>query len=283
MEVYAWRVRDSEKDARLAAYVEKSLPLIPARYIREAFQKKDVKVDGVRAKADDRVLPGTEIRVFTPFQCEIPVVFEDDQVLIIHKPAGLCVEDEHCGMSVISLMEKRAKGLYRPRLCHRLDTQTSGLLLLAKTDESEQVLLTAFKERTLKKEYECLVRGEMRPAQNTCHAYLVKNALQAKVRIVSHETPGSKPIATAYELIGREGELSRLRVDLLTGRTHQIRAHMAYLAHPILGDDVYGDRNLNKRLKASGLKLCAVRLTLAGLTAPLDYLNGRVLEVKAPF
>ena len=154
MEVYAWRVRDSEKDARLAAYVEKSLPLIPVRYIREAFQKKDVKVDGVRAKADDRVLPGTEIRVFTPFRCEIPVVYEDENVLLIHKPAGLCVEDEYCGMSVISLMEKKAKGVYRPRLCHRLDTQTSGLLLLAKTDESEQVLLTAFKERTLKKEYE---------------------------------------------------------------------------------------------------------------------------------
>lgn len=283
MEVYIWRVREGEKDARLQSYVEKALPLVPVRFIRQAFDKRDVKVDGVRARADDRVTPGAEICVYTPFTADVPVVFEDDHVLIIHKPAGLCVEDAYCGMSVLSLMEKRAKGVYRPRLCHRLDTQTSGLLVLAKDDDSENVLVKAFKERTLKKEYECLVRGEMRPQSAVCNAYLVKNAAAAKVRIVSHETPGSKPITTGYAVIGKEGELSRLRVDLITGRTHQIRAHMAYLSHPLLGDDLYGDRALNKRMKANALKLCAVRITLAGLDAPLDYLNGKVFEIDAPF
>lgn len=283
MELYAWRVREGEKDARLSAYVEKSLPLMPPRVVREAFLKRDVKVDGVRAKADDRVIPGSLVQVFTPFKAEVPVLYEDDHVLIINKPAGLCVEDEYCGMDVLKMMARHARGAYSPRLCHRLDTQTSGILALAKDNESEQAMLVAFHDRTLKKEYECLVRGEMRPPVNTCHAYLVKNAQAGKVRIVSHETPGSKPIATAYEVIGREGELSRLRVDLLTGRTHQIRAHMAYLAHPLLGDDLYGDRQLNRRLKTTQLKLCAVRLTLQGLTSPLEYLNGKVFEINAPF
>ncbi|MBE5776519.1 MAG: RluA family pseudouridine synthase [Clostridiales bacterium] len=283
MEVYTWRVREGEKDARLQSYVEKALPLLPGRYVRQAFEKRDVKVDGVRARAQDAVIPGSVISVYTPYAPEIPIAYEDDRVLVIVKPAGLCVEDENAGMTVLSLMEKRAKGEYRPRLCHRLDTQTCGLLVLCKDDESEEALKKAFRERTLKKEYECLVRGEMRPPKAVCSAFLVKNAALAKVRIVSHETPGSKPITTGYEVIGREGELSRLRVDLITGRTHQIRAHMAYLAHPLLGDDLYGDRTLNRRLKANGLKLCAVRLEILSLDAPLDYLNGRVFEIAAPF
>lgn len=268
---------------RLDAYVQKMLPLVPGRYVRQAFEKKDVKVDGSRAHSDDRVRPGAQIQVYTPYVPQIPVVYEDDRVLLVNKPAGLCVMDEHAGMSLISLMEKRAAGAYRPRLCHRLDTQTSGLLLLCKDDESEQALLAAFRERTLKKEYECLVRGEMRPPRAVVNAFLVKNAAQARVRIVSHETPGSKPVITGYEVIAREGELSRLRVDLITGRTHQIRAHMAFLSHPLLGDDVYGDRALNRRCKANGLKLCAVRLGFYGLGEPLSYLNGKVFEIPAPF
>lgn len=283
MEVYAWRVRESEPDARVSAYVEKSLPLMPPHKVREAFLKRDVKMNGVRVKADDRVIPGAQMQVFSPFAPEMSIVYEDEQVLLMNKPAGLCVDDENCGMTVLSLLEKRAAGGYAPRLVHRLDTQTSGLLMLAKTDESEQALLHAFKERMLKKEYECLVKGEMRPPEKVCQAYLVKNAQAGRVRIVSHETPGSKPIATAYKLIRKEGELSRLRVDLLTGRTHQIRAHMAYLAHPLLGDDVYGDRMLNRRLKCTQLKLCAVQLTLEQLEAPLDYLNGKTFTVQAPF
>ena len=283
MEVYTWRVREGDTDVRLQNAVEKGLPLLPQRFVRQAFEKKDVKVNGRRARSDERVTAGDEISVYTPFFPDVKAVYEDDRVLIVHKPQGLCVEDENAGMSLVSLMEKRAKGAYRPRLCHRLDTQTCGLIVLVKDDESESVMLKAFKERTLHKVYECLVRGEMRPPKAVCNAFLVKNAKEARVRIVSHETPGSKPIVTGYEVIGRNGELSRLRVDLITGRTHQIRAHMAYLAHPLLGDDVYGDRALNKRLKAQGLKLCAVKLTFDALEAPLDYLNGRSFEIDAPF
>jgi len=163
-----------------------------------------------------------------------------------------------------------------------LDHPTSGLLLLAKDDESEQALLEAFKERTLTKVYQCLVRGEMRPKEAVKEAFLIKDAKAAKVRVITHETPGAQPIATKYETLSFDGTISRLRVTLLTGRTHQIRAHMSFLSHPLLGDDKYGDRNLNKRLKVNALKLCACELTFhAG--GCLSYLDGRTFSIHPPF
>ena len=153
-----------------------------------------------------------------------------------------------------------------------------------KLEENQAALDQAFRERTLKKEYTCLVRGEMRPPEKVCRAYLIKNARVGRVRVISHETPGARPIVTAYRTLSREGELSRLQVDLLTGRTHQIRAHLAYLAHPILGDDVYGDRAVNRRLKSVGrLKLCASSLTLHFQDGPLAALDGRCFEIQPPF
>ena len=267
----------------LGRYIAQAMPLLPAHAVRDAFSARDVKLDGKRAGKDALVFPGAKVQVYTNFALEIPVVYEDDRILLLNKPAGItCDEDEWGGMTVLSLMEKRAAGAYAPRLCHRLDNPTSGLLLLCKDDETEAALLDAFKERRLTKIYQCLVRGEMRPREDMKTAFLVKDAARAQVRIVTHETPGALPIATQYETLDFDGTLSRLRVTLLTGRTHQIRAHLSFLSHPILGDDKYGDRNLNKRLKAGGLKLCATELTLNAGGA-LSYLDGRRFEIQPPF
>ena len=122
----------------------------------------------------------------------------------------------------------------------------------------------------------------MRPKEAVKEAFLIKDAKLAKVRVVTHETPGTQPIATQYETLSYDGTVSRLRVTLLTGRTHQIRAHMSFLAHPLLGDDKYGDRNLNKRLKVNGLKLCACELTFH-IGGCLSYLDGRTFTIRPPF
>lgn len=268
---------------RLESYLSQALPLFPSHVIRDILKRRDVKINGQRANREAMVTDGDKIQVYTAFSPAIPIVYEDEHILLINKPAGLsCQEDGRGGLTVISLMEEYAGGAYQPRLCHRLDHLTCGLLLLAKDDESEQCLLEAFKARTLDKIYHCIVRGEMRPSAALKEAYLIKDAEAAKVRIITHETPGALPIATEYETISFDGTLSRLRVKLLTGRTHQIRAHMAFLAHPILGDDKYGDRGLNKRMKVHGLKLCAAELTMhAG--GCLSYLNGRSFSITPPF
>ena len=283
MRVYTAIVPPQAAGRRAEDYVAKAMPLLPGHVIRDAFKNRDVKMDGRRVTRDEMTLAGAVIQVYSDYSFFLPVVYEDDRVLLINKPAGIsCEEDDWGGMTVQSVLAEQAKGRYTPRLCHRLDNPTSGLLLLCKDDESEQLLLDAFRERRLTKIYQCLVRGEMRPPADTKTAFLIKDARNARVRIVTHETPGALDIATQYETMDFDGILSRLRVTLLTGRTHQIRAHMSFLSHPILGDDKYGDRTLNRRMKASGLKLCATELTLhaGGALAGLD---GRRFEIQPPF
>ena len=142
--------------------------------------------------------------------------------------------------------------------------------------------MNAFKERTLTKRYECLVKGIVRPPKQEVSAYIYRDKNLERMRVVSHATPESKPIAMIYETIENSIDVTRLSVTLLTGRTHQIRAHMAALQHPILGDDVYGDRAFNQRKNVRRLMLCATELTLfaAGI---LKYLDGHTFTVKAPF
>ncbi|MBQ8081145.1 MAG: RluA family pseudouridine synthase [Clostridia bacterium] len=283
MRIYRILIPDSIPPQRLDKYLRQALPLLPEHVIRDAFSARDVKLDGKRVAADVSACPGELVEIYTAYEASIPTVYEDTQVLLLNKPAGIsCEDDGRGGMTVLSVMQERAQGVFRPRLCHRLDNQTSGLLILAKTDEAEAALLRAFAERTLDKRYECLVKGTMRPEAAELSAYLVRDDRQSRVRIVTHASPGARPIRTAYRLIRKEGELSRLSVDLLTGRMHQIRAHLAFLSHPILGDDLYGDRALNRRMKTTELKLCAVELTLHTESC-LDYLNGKAFRIPAPF
>lgn len=283
MHVYEAYIPENAPRQRLEIYLSHAFPLLPGHVIRDALNKKDVKLSGVRANRDTLLSPGAQVLLYTSYAISLPVVYEDEHVLIISKPAGIsCDADGRGGMTVLSLLEQQAKGAYQPRLCHRLDNQTSGILVLAKDDESEKILLNAFKDHSLTKVYECLVRGQMRPEKATVKAYLVKDATRATVRVITHETPGALPIETMYETLSFDGTLSRLRVTLLTGRTHQIRAHMAFLSHPLLGDDKYGDRALNKRMKTTALHLCATSLTMQ-LPGCLSYLSGRTFTVQPPF
>ncbi len=283
MNVYEAIVPACAEGMQAMRYIQQAMPLLPAHVVRDAFARRDVKMDGKRVGKDETVAPGAKIRLFTGYALEIPVVYEDEAILLLNKPAGInCDEDIWGGITVLSLMKKRAGGDYAPRLCHRLDNPTSGLLLLCKDEESEKLLREMFEQRNLTKIYQCLVKGEMRPREAVKEAYLVKNSLEGLVRIVTHETPGALPIATQYETMDFDGRISRLRIHLLTGRTHQIRAHMSFLSHPILGDDKYGDRSFNKTMKANGLKLCATELTLCP-EGKLSYLRDKHFSIQPPF
>ncbi len=283
MNVYDAIVPECAEGMPLARYIRLAMPLLPDHVVRDAFAARDVKCGGKRVGRDEQVVPGAKVQLFTGYSAEIPIVYEDESVLLLNKPAGInCGEDIWGGMTVLSMTAQRAGNAYIPRLCHRLDNVTSGLLLLCKDEESEKLLREMFEQRKLTKIYQCLVKGEMRPREAVREAYLVKNSREATVRVVTHETPGALPIATQYETLSFDGKVSRLRIHLLTGRTHQIRAHMSFLSHPILGDDKYGDRNFNRIMKANSLKLCATELALYP-EGKLAYLRDKHFSILPPF
>ena len=270
---------------KTAVFLRRLLPSLPESALRKILSARDVKLDGIRVSRDTSVHAGQMLSVFLPASCRdaesLRIVYEDDDVLLVNKPAGISVEaDEPGSLSLTDLCRihigsvSGAAPVFAPSACHRLDHRTCGLCLFAKNEHALTVLLEAFRLRTVEKYYTCLVRGIMKPPAAVCNAWLLKDADRAVVSILDHCIPGARPITTGYETL-ESGHL-------VTGRTHQIRAHLAALGHPVLGDDLYGDRAFNRQQKSRSLKLCATELTLHTHGA-LSALDGRTFSITPPF
>ena len=279
---------------RVADYLRSALPDLPESVLRRIFASRDVKLDSIRVSRDQRLQEGQCLKIYIPDASagsssaapSLSVVYEDDDVLLVNKRAGISVEpDVRGGVTLTDLcleyVRRNNPDAFPPAACHRLDNKTCGLCLFAKNQQALDILQDVFRSRKLEKYYVCLVRGIMKPPEAVCHAWLVKDALHARVRITDHQEPGAKPVTTGYET-PESGPVSRLRVHLITGRTHQIRAHLAALGHPLLGDDLYGDRDFNRREKARSLKLCAVSLTI-DTDGRLPCLDGKTFTIDPPF
>ena len=279
---------------RVSAFLRTVLPDLPESLLRKVFAARDVKLDGIRVSGDEKVRKGQLLRVYLPDSfaggrpavSPLTVVYEDEDVLLVNKRAGISVEtDAHGGITLTDLctayVRQKSPDACPPAACHRLDNKTSGLCLFAKNAQALEILQDVFRSRKLEKYYVCLVRGMMKPPSAVCRAWLVKDARRARVRITDHPEPDAKPVITGYETL-ESGPVSRLRIHLVTGRTHQIRAHLAALGHPLLGDDLYGDRDFNRREKARSLKLCAVSLKL-DTDGRLPDIDNRLFSVEPPF
>lgn len=290
MKLYVFQIPEQVGGGRLYPLARRMLPDVPEYALREAFQKRDVKINGQRRGMDAQAVPGAEVRIYTrDFESktiEIPVLYEDDKVLAVFKPAGVsCEADAKGGRTLPQLLHaqmlnKNPQAL-EPLLCHRLDNPTEGVILLAKTADVQMKLQDAFRQRQVQKEYTCIVRGTPKPSHQLLSDWLVKDAKRATVKIVPYERPGAKQVITEYNVL-EAGECARLRIRLHTGRTHQIRAHMAFVGHPLLGDDQYGDRTFNRLHKARKLMLCSSRLSFA-LEGELSYLNECCFTCKPTF
>jgi 23S rRNA pseudouridine955/2504/2580 synthase len=232
---------------------------MPGWRLRAAFQRKDVKRNGKRIAPQDLLSPGDCVRVYSPFAAKtaIECLYQDSEYAVVHKMPGLPVQ----GPASVETIAAAQFGVTL-KACHRLDVQTGGLLLLAKTDEALEKAAHAFFHRRVARTYRALVRGRPDPAQALLKAFLTKDADTSKVRVISYPAAGAMPIETEYRVIDPGDVMSRVEVDLHTGRTHQIRAHMAYIGHPVLGDDKYGDRAFNKAQGVRRQMLWAVKLTL---------------------
>ena len=293
---------------RLDKYLMEEFPALSVGRLNKALRENKIKLNGKKQPLSTRVQVGDQIKLFIPdaqlglvdpegpafLRCPFPakVVYEDEYLLIANKPAGLPVDDEGDGDSLISrvMLHLYNKGEFNPdkdfapHLCHRLDTGTSGLVLVAKTSETLDLLTRLIRDRSIKKEYLCVTFGRPRPEAATLTGYLAKDAKLGHVQIFENARPDAKPIETRYETLAVSGRLALLRVELITGRTHQIRAHMASIGCPILGDSKYGNNSANRELKLKYQALCAWRLTFPTLSFPqLAGISGKTFRVEQPW
>lgn len=273
MKRYTFTIPQDIGEERLLNFAQRRLPQLPPHALREAFDRRDVKQNGSRMDRRALALPGATVEIYVAERVkprEIAVLYQDENVLVIVKPAGVsCEADAHGGLPLPALLQQQLG--YEPLLCHRLDNPTEGLMVLARNAQALAELERAFREREIIKGYTCLVRGTPRPKHAVLKAYLLKDAKAARVSVTASPRAGSVPIVTEYTVVS-PGACSRLEIRLHTGRTHQIRAHMAFAGHPLLGDDQYGDRAFNRQYHARRLMLCATTLCLRlqGLLAYLD-------------
>ena len=286
-----------EKEGMLLSKLLLQVGDMPPWAVKQAMKKRDVRVDNVRISEDVRIHEGQDIRVYwskealtaqTQNKPALPIIFEDEHVLVVNKPQGLQSQNEENPLvgdsaltRVLTVKKESGEQTDQIRLCHRLDVQTGGLLIFTKDEASYEAALEAFEKRTMEKYYTCRVKGCPAKQKAVMHAYLRKDAQLSRVAVTDYPARGALEIVTGYRVL-EAGEYARLEVELMTGRTHQIRAHLAHIGHPILGDDKYGDRALNRKLGLKKQQLWSTRLVFHA-SGVLAYLEGKSVSVDCPF
>ena len=268
-----------EKEIKLSKFLlEKYEGELSFSALNKLYRKKDIKVNGKRTSSDMVLAVGDTVTVYydgAAVAVEHQTIFEDDNVLIVVKPKGVTSEN-----FFRSLKAERGE-LY---FCHRLDRNTDGIMVFAKNEIAFFELLDGFKRRTFIKNYYAGVFGLFEKKRGELSAYLLKDGENSFVRIFDEPVEGSKKIATGYNVVweDRSREISVVDVHLITGRTHQIRAHLAHVGHFVLGDDKYGDRRINEKLGVKDLALCSYSLELKFVAGQkLRYLDGRKFVCKS--
>lgn len=279
---------------RLDKYLMEQFPALGIGRLNKALRENKIKLNGKKQPLSTRVQNGDIVRLFLNEDVlekralpAVMLVYEDDDILVVNKPAGVEVDgpaDDTLLKRVCATLAERG-GPSQAVLCHRLDAGTSGLILLARNAAAEQFLTEAIRQRQIQKRYLCVTFGRPQPPAALLHDYLYKDAERGVVRILSAPAPGAKEILTGYETLAVSGRLALLQVDLITGRTHQIRAHLAHIGCPILGDSKYGNNAANRELHFKYQALCAWELRFPAQIedARFSRLAGRVFHAEKPW
>lgn len=235
------------------------------------LKAKDVKVNGVRVKSNVPLNEGDEVVYYTTSKQEQKpshtAVYEDENIYIADKPSGVSSE----GL----FYELQSRGQFYA--VHRLDRNTQGLIVFAKTAAAEEQLINAFRGRTVTKKYIALCRNNFKNSGATLTAYLVKDEINSEVKVYPFPRADAEKIITEYCVKENRGDTALVEITLHTGKTHQIRAHMAFIGCPVLGDNKYGDETLNKKYSAVRQRLIAKYLSF-DFEGSLSYLNEKTFE-----
>ena len=262
------------KEMRADKAISLLFPEIPYSKLMQCFKKKDIKVNSKRISLKDTIKDSDVVTIYIASQNlkTINIIYQDDNIVVVNKDKGLKSVGE--GSLETLLNESLQKNIYP---VHRLDTNTSGLIMFALNEEAQNELISAFKNKQIEKKYMVNVFGKPNKDHDIFKDYLIKDADNSKVRIVSKKENGALECITEYELVSSDQNTSVLRVTLHTGRTHQIRAHLAYHGLPIVGDTKYGDFELNKLFNKSKQELtaCYIKICIKDPKFKLYYLNNK--------
>ncbi len=306
-------INKNDAGQRLNKFIEKSFPAIPASLMYKSIRTKNIKINRKRCTPDQKLCEGDILDIwlkdeffeqpphkyeFTHASDRLNVVYEDENILIANKPQGLIVHPDE-NYEPDTLIFRIQKYLYQkgeydpekensftPALVNRIDRNTAGLVIAAKNAASLRILNAKMKAREIHKSYLCIVCGRPSPAEATLEGFLEKNEQQNRVYIEKKRSESGKTILTHYKVIDTIHDFSLVEIDLLTGRTHQIRAHMASIGHPLLGDGKYGTNRVNRAAGVFKQALCSYKLTFDFRTdaEELNYLNGMHFELDdVPF
>ena len=294
---------------RLDRFLAKAVPLLPASLAQKYIRIKRIKLNGGRAERDTRLQAGDLLQLYindeffdkprednaflTVASPKLTIVYEDEHILLADKRPGLAVhphDGAEYGRTLIDHIQAylyqthqwnpRTENAFTPALCNRIDRNTGGIVIAAKTAEALRVMNQKIKDRELDKRYLAIVEGTPRPREGSLKGYLFKDAKNNRVYVTDTPQPGSKTCQTNYKTLASANGLSLVECELITGRTHQIRAQFAHAGHPLLGDGKYG--KLDKRFDRSYQALYSYKLTFTFTTdaGALENLNGKSFQVK---
>ena len=294
---------------RLDRWLSKAVPLLPAPLMQKYIRIKRVKLNGKGAKRDTRLRQGDLLQLYindeffdrptaenaflTIAAPRLDIIYEDEHLLLANKPAGMVVHADDTGTAdtlinhiLAYLYQSRqwrptAEQSFVPVLCNRIDRNTSGIVIAAKTAEALRVMNQKIKDREMEKRYLCAAVGTLTPRSGTLESFLLKDEGRKQVFVYHKPVPGGRTAITKYRTLAGKDGLSLVECELVTGRTHQIRAQMADAGCPLVGDGKYGDEKVNRIFHRHRQALCSWSLTFRFTTdaGELEYLNGKCWKV----
>ena len=276
-------VEPKYNNKKLSIFLYSHFSGLASSTFHKALRKKDIRVNDKRINEDILVHEFDTITIYITDDLlfkRIQVIYEDENILVVNKPSEMEVISND--PSSLTNLLKKDYNFIEP--CHRIDRNTTGLVLFAKSQEALDILLQKFETKEIQKHYRCKVLGKMSKSQDNLEAYLFKDNKKALVYISSEPKKGYIKIQTKYTVVSenKDENTSILDVELITGKTHQIRAHLAHIGHPIIGDGKYGINEINKKFKVKYqmLENYSITFNFSKDAKILNYLNKKTIINK---